>query len=231
MIPDPDIKKLFESPLVHKGYTVGDDPNLPAALPDASLEFLLTLARELEVKTTFEFGSGRSTVAFVKAGYSVTCLEDSQFWMQQTMGQLSEEDKRAADSFVRPLRPRLHGLMPVMDWEIDETIAAKIGEADLILIDSPYFPPFRESTLWSALLNNDLAVVVLDDTRIPTLSRICDRIASANPSLLHCRVEVGHTFDIFCRMHDTAQLKRAHTIEEVLKGWRRFFISFRAKPL
>ena len=227
MLADPEIRKLFDSPMLRGNYVGCDNPTVPAALPDESLEFLLTFARQLEISSIFEFGSGRSTVSFLQAGFSVICLEDSKHWMNQTMDQLSDEDKRASDSFVRPLRPRFHGLMPVMDWTIDEKIATKIREADLILVDSPFFPPFRESTLWSALLNNDHAVIILDDTRIPTVSRFCDRIAAANPALLHCRVQVGHTFDIFCRMHDQTQLKRAQTILEVVKGWRRFFISFK----
>ncbi len=227
MLADTEIRKLFDSPLMQKVYAACDDPKFPAALPDASLQFLLTLARQLEVTTLFEFGSGHSTIAFLQAGFSVSSLEDSKHWMKQTMGQLSDTDKRPDVSFVRPLRPRMCGLMPVMDWPIDRKLAAKIRNADLILVDSPFFPPFRESTLWSALLNNDHAVIVLDDTRIPTLRRFCDRIAAANPALLHCRVQVGHTFDIFCRLHSPSQLKRAQTILEVLKGWRRFFISFK----
>ena len=227
MLNDSELRKVLDSPLLQSGCVECDHPTQPAALPDAALEFLVALARQCGVASVFEFGSGRSTVAMLREGLRVTSLEDSDRWMEQTRAQLSGDEKTRHIPLVRPLSRRMHGWFPVMDWPVDAALARAIGSADLILVDSPYYAPFRESTLWSALVHNDRALVVLDDTRIPTLSRFCDRLAAANPALLHRRVKVGHTFDIFARTDDKAPLTRSHSLLEILKGWRRFFMAAR----
>ena len=227
MLHNSDIRKVFDSPLLQDGYAECDHPAQSAALPDASLEFLVALARQCGVASVFEFGSGRSTAALLREGFRVTSLEDSDQWMEQTRAHFSEEEKSRHVALVRPLSRRMHGLFPVRDWLVDPELARCIGEADLILVDSPYFAPFRESTLWTALVHNDHALVVLDDTRIPTLSRFCDRLAAGNPTLLHRRVKVGHTFDIFARINDKAPLTQSHSLLDILKGWRRFFMAMK----
>ena len=205
----------------------GDHPDAPAALPDAALDFLVALARDLRAQRVFEFGSGRSTAAFLRAGLAVVSLEDSTRWMQQTLDGLTAEERTRHTGLVRPLRLRWHGCAPVMDWRIDAALAAHLAAADLILVDSPYYAPFREATLWSALRHNGRAVVVLDDTRIPTLARVCERLAGANPGLLHSRVSLGHGFDLFSRLDTATPLRRAQSPLEVLKAWRRFLLSRR----
>ena len=228
MLNSAAITALFQSPLLTERRDDADHPTAPAALPENAISFLLDLARELNAMTIFEFGSGISTSAFLRAGYHVTSLEDSHNWMEQTLTRLSDELRRRHTALVRPLRLKLHGLFPAMDWAIDSELAMLIGNADLILVDSPYFAPFREATLWSALAHNANAVVVVDDTRIPTLSRFCDQLASVNPSLLHCRVRVGHCFDLFSRGGDDRSLKLKHGLVETLKGWRRFVTAFQS---
>jgi len=225
MLNDSETREVFGSQLFRREYAECDHPELPAALPDAALEFLIEVARRFRVNAVFEFGSGCSTVALLREGLRVASLEDSDEWMERTRGQLSDEEKARHVALVRPLRRRMHGWFPVMDWVIDEELAGCIRGADLILVDSPYFAPFRESTLWSALSHNDNALVVLDDTRIPTLARFCDRFAAANPGLLHCRVKVGHGFDVFARAGDRSALRRGDTMVDVLKGWRRYFMA------
>jgi hypothetical protein len=82
----------------------------------------------------------------------------------------------------------------------------------------------------AAMLREGLRVTSLEDshdTRIPTLSRFCGRLAAANPALLHRRMKVGHTFDIFARAGDKAPLVRSHSLLEILKGWRRFFVAWK----
>jgi hypothetical protein len=222
MLKAAEIKKLGDSPLFQKSYEEGDNPLASYALPDSSVDFLIALARQLEVANVFEFGSGSSTLALLKSGYSVTSLEDSPYWMEQTLKQLPEADKSRHTALVRPLSLRWHGLIPMMDWAIDAELAARLRAADLILVDSPSYLPFRESTLWSALTSSPSSVVVLDDTRIHTLSRFCDQIAAANPRLWHRRVRIGHCFDIFARLDDSP-LRISHTPLETLKGWRRLF--------
>lgn len=223
MLPDPGIRQLLDSYRSLTPWGESEHPTLPAALPDASLDFLVTLARNLQIASVFEFGSGQSTLAFLRAGYTVTSLEDSAHWMEQTTRQLSDAERSRHTALVRPLRQHFHGLIPMQDWAVDPALATMISQADLILVDSPYYAPFRESTLWSALRHNDHAVVVLDDTRIPTLARFCDRLAQANPPLAHVHVPVGHGFDLFARLHDQTPLRRGHSPVEIAKGWRRFF--------
>jgi hypothetical protein len=218
------MQRLFDSPLFHKEYRECDDPAAPAALPGPALEFLTALAREAGAATVFEFGSGRSTAALLRCGCRVTSLEDSGYWMEQTRNLLSAGEKERHTALVRPLRRRMHGAFPVMDWPVDADLAGRLRGAGLILVDSPYYAPFRESTLWSALVHGGQAVVVLDDTRIPTLARFCDRIASCNPGLLHRRVRVGHTFDVFARFPGTSPRLR-HSMVEIAKGWRRFLMA------
>jgi hypothetical protein len=224
MTGETAMRKLFDSPLFNKDHSACDDPAAPAALPGPALDFLLRLAAELGPKNVFEFGSGRSTVALLRQGCSVTSLEDSAYWMEQTVATLSPGEKERHTPLVRPLRRGMLGMFPVMDWEVDAGLSRRLRGSDLILVDSPYYAPFRESTLWSALLHSDHAVVVLDDTRIPTLARFCDRIASLNPGLLHRRVAVGHTFDVFARFPGTP-LRLSHTLIEVMKGWRRYLFA------
>ena len=226
MSSETQIRSLFASPLFQRAYEAGDDPDSPAALPEPALDFLAQLAGELKAESVFEFGSGQSTKAFLRQGCAVTSLEDSDHWMEQTRNQLSAEEKGRHTALVRPLQRRMHGLIPMMDWPVDSTIAEKLGGADIILVDSPYFAPFRESTLWSALTHGRNAVVVLDDTRIPTLSRFCEVIVAQNPGLLHRRVAVGHTFDIFARAREEP-LQMRHSIFEIAKGWRRFLLAGR----
>ena len=228
MLPDPAIRQLLDSYRSLASGEEGDHPTAPAALPDASLDFLVTLARDLQISSVFEFGSGRSTGALLRAGFAVTSLEDSARWMEQTVAALSASERARHTPVVRGLRRRFHGLIPTRDWVVDPPLATMISGADLILVDSPYYAPFRESTLWSALSHNDHAVVVLDDTRIPTLARFCDRLAEANPRWAHARVPVGHGFDLFARLHDQTPPRREHSWSEVARGWRRYFMARRA---
>lgn len=55
------------------------------ALPDATLECLDGLVRRGGFTKIFEFGSGRSTKRFLEAGCEVTCLEDSQQWLDASL--------------------------------------------------------------------------------------------------------------------------------------------------
>ena len=229
MLRPPEIERLFQSPLFRHDYTECDHPDAWAALPDPALDFLLALSRQLGITTVFEFGSGRSTVALLKASLVVTSLENSSYWMSQTLSQLSEEDKARHTALVRPLRFHWHHLIPMLDWTIDPELGRRLRSADLVLIDAPFYPAFRERTLCSALIHSPHAVIVLDDTRVPTLSRFCDRIATDNPTLLHARVRVGHGFDVFARSCEPPLRLRPAPLE-ILKGWRRYFLARKYAP-
>lgn len=221
MLTSNRVKDFFSSSIVKTEYSESDNSESPAALPDASLNFLIDVCKKLGIQRIFEFGSGRSTKALLNNNFSVTSLEDDEYWMNQTIKTLDESEKVNHTAFVKPLKRRFLGLFPVLDWEISDDLAKSISEADLILIDSPYYTPFRESTLWSGLNYSKGAILILDDTRIPTLQRFCNRLSSSNPSLIHTRVAVGHSFDIFYH-NSEKKLHLNHSLTDTLKGWYRY---------
>lgn len=225
-LPSESIQQLFSSNYFRQEFEEADCTDAIAALPDASLNFLLEICSRAGVKTVFEFGSGRSTKAFLQAGLSVTSLEDSAYWMQKSLEDCSPNLLARHRAFVIPLRHRMLGLFPVMDWDVQGEIGDILSSADLVLVDSPYFTPFRESTLWTSFQRSPQALIILDDTRIPTLMRFCKRLAFANPDLLYKQVNVGHGFGLFsccnCR-----RLKLGQSLKDVLSGWRRYFMGRR----
>jgi len=222
-MPNTQIKKLFSDSYLSQAFDCGDDPHTEAALPKASLDFLLEVSRRIGAKRIFEFGSGRSTQALLAGGHTVFSLEDSAYWMSKSLEALQPDERSRHRGSVSELRTKMHGGFPVLDWVLDDSVKREIGLADLILVDSPHFTPFRESTLWASLQYNPQALVILDDTRIPTLQSFCDRISFQNPQLLHRRISVGHGFDLFHRGDSGRALHRKQSIVDVLKGWRRYF--------
>jgi hypothetical protein len=222
-MPDIQIKQLFSDSYLSRTFECGDDPHAEAALPRSSLEFLLEVSRRIGAKRIFEFGSGRSTQALLTGGYRVFSLEDSAFWMSKSLETLQPDERSRHKGSVSALRTKMHGGFPVLDWVLDDSVKREMGLVDLILVDSPHFTPFRESTLWASLQYGSQALVILDDTRIPTLQSFCDRISSQNPQLLHRRISVGHGFDLFHRGNSGRTLHRKQSIVDMLKGWRRYF--------
>ena len=124
-------------------------------------------------------------------------------------------------AFVKKLNTKFLGLFPVLDWKLDLEMIQKLKNADVILIDSPYYTPFRESTLWTSLKFGN-GIIILDDTQIPTLQKFCDRLLISNKSLFHRRIKVGHQFDLF---HKTSKKKLYlnHSLKDIIKGWFRYF--------
>ncbi|HTX64318.1 MAG TPA: hypothetical protein VMD31_00975 [Opitutaceae bacterium] len=229
MLQSSVIAGFIESPLVRHSGPPGDDPVAWAALPDAALDFLVAACCQLGVINAFEFGSGRSTGALLKAAQTVTSLENSALWMERTVGALTEEQKARHHALVRPLRRHWCHLYPVLDWTVDAELRRCLESADLVLIDAPFHPAFRERTLRTALLHSPEAVIALDDTRIPTLARFCDRIAADNPAMRHARVAVGHGFDVFYRGRGVPLRWEAPPVE-TLKGWRRYLLARKYAP-
>jgi len=217
------IQQLFSDDYLGQEFEEADCTEAIAALPDASLKFLLEICKRAGVETVFEFGSGRSTRAFLQAGISVTSLEDSAYWMQKSLEDFGPDLLAKHRAFVPPLRDRMLGLFPVMDWDIRDEVEDAFLNADLVLVDFPYFTPFRESTLWISLRRCPQALTVLDDTRIPTLQRFCKRLAAANPNLLFEQVKVGHGFGLFSSCN-CRRLKLGQTLKDVASGWRRYFM-------
>lgn len=81
---ESSLKCLFSSELFARPTSYADHPEREAALPDVSLSFLVEAARIIDATSVFEFGSGRSTEAFLEANLNVVSLEDSPKWMEET---------------------------------------------------------------------------------------------------------------------------------------------------
>ena len=165
-------------------YPTGDDEESFAALPAAALGFLISLASSIGAKRVFEFGSGKSTAAFVGAGLEVTCLEHSEYWMNETLARIHPGRRPKLASHVVPLATCWCGGVPMQGWPLARPWGEALRAADLVLVDSPCYVPYREHTLMQAL-SQTRAVVVIDDTRIPTVARFCDRLAAANSRQRH----------------------------------------------
>ena len=191
----------------------------PAALPDSALRFLVDLAGCLGVRHAIEFGSGRSTHALLDAGIAVTSIENSASWMRRTVHSIA--DRKRHTPLILALQTVWEQGAPFLAWDIQG-----LETAEFVLIDSPYFPPFREAVLLRVLRQMRTGVVVLDDTRIPTLARFCDRITKSNPHLLHRRSRIGHGFDIFAKLGAMPILSRRGLLETA-KAYRRFVMGWR----
>lgn len=221
----PQLAAAFAPSLLPEMGPPGDHTGNPAALPDQSLAFIISAANLIGAKRAVEFGSGRSTAAFLDAGLTLTSIEDNQTWLADTEKAISGKPRERWSAIVRPLSTEWEGLVPFRDWAFGRDIVEPLEEADLVLIDSPHFVPFREATLINALRHARHALVILDDSRIPTVQQFCDRIARQNPKLLHRRVRVGHGLDLFAHS-DSADIRSIRGPIEVAKGWRRFRIGY-----
>jgi hypothetical protein len=202
--------------------------NLPAnpfALPPASLKFLCAAAKAIGAKRVFEFGSGQSTVAFLKEGLEVTSLEDTDFWMQETRKLIPTRDLSIHHPHICPMTSVFQGGAPFLAWRCDGIVARFIQNANLILIDSPAAPASREYLLLNCLkLANQNALIILDDIKIKPVSRFVDRIAKQNPRLLFFRATLDHGLGLFMRQDDTP-IMASRTPLDLLKTWRRYWLA------
>jgi hypothetical protein len=213
---------FFRSPLLSAQYSEADDPDNLAALPQVSLNFLSEVSAALKVCRVFEFGSGRSTQTFLNAGAQVTSLENDSQWFIDTLNKISDPLKLMHTGIVQPLKVCWRNGAPYRSWEITAQIREALRAAELILIDSPFFVPYRIETLKQVLSLDTQAVIIIDDTRIPTMNRACAKIAKANPSLHYASVQVGHGFTLFARRQQQS-IKFPVSASDSLKAWRRFF--------
>jgi hypothetical protein len=198
------------------------------ALPQGSLALLMLCVRKFECRRVFEFGSGASTRVFLEAGCEVTSLENDQHWLGHTLKQVPETMRARHHAELRPLERTWCGGFPCFGWNLSETMRAQLGSADLVLVDSPAYPPFREAALMQALLESKARLVVLDDVRIPTLRRFCDRIAMQSHGINVTYIERDHTLAIFTRSGSSVLSNRPGFVEQI-KGWRRYLMGRSAK--
>jgi hypothetical protein len=187
------------------------------ALPDATLRLLARVIAECGVRNVFEFGSGRSTKTFLAAGCAVTALEDSRAWLVRTLGGLTPEERSRLHAVCQPLRVIFYQGAPFRSWALDGGTLARLAAADLVLIDAPAFPPFREHAL-SLSLEHCGGLIVVDDAAIPTVRRFCQRLAGG---MAHreCAVDHGLFFVV-----GGGKTGRRRGLVETLKAWRRFFM-------
>lgn len=194
------------------------------ALPDMSLECLRQMVKELAIENVFEFGSGRSTKVFLDSGCNVTSLEDNAKWLERTANSLSPDERFRLKAHCQPLQTLFDASAPLRSWALSGELRASLREAQLVLIDSPTFPPFREHALILSLRHARLAVIAVDDASIPTVRRFCFRIAARN-GLAHFYTEMDHGLFFFLPPEGDGKIDSSRSGLETLKAWRRFFLA------
>ena len=193
------------------------------ALPDATLRLLTRIVEAAGVHSVFEFGSGRSTRAFLAAGCVVTAVEDSQEWLSQTLASLTPEERSRLHAIRQPLRLLFYQGAPFRSWSLDADTLRRLATADLVLIDAPAFPPFREHALRVCLVHCGGGLIVVDVASIPTVRRFCMRLAGA-PGTQSRQITIDH--GLFFLVHDTgAGPAPRRGLLETAKAWRRFFMA------
>jgi hypothetical protein len=196
------------------------------ALPDASLVLLRDLIGELGVQQVFEFGSGRSTKLFLNCGCHVTVVEDSAHWLRCTMMSLSWELRVRFKSAHCRLDTVFDDGAPFLGWRLSGPMREALRAADLVLVDSPAYPPFREHALVATLRQNRRGLVVLDDANIPTVERFCVRLAGRNGLAMH-RTRMDHGLCFVCPPAEGQRLVSERGALETLKAWRRYLLGSR----
>jgi hypothetical protein len=193
------------------------------ALPEATLSLLMECVSRLWVRRVFEFGSGRSTRGFLRAGCEVAVVEDSEAWLGKTLAQLDEVQRTRFTSYLLPLRTVWVAGAPLRSWVLPEAVLATLREADLVLVDSPAWPPFREHALALALAHSRNALVVVDDANIPAVHRFCQRLAGRNGAQTF-QTTMDHGLFLM-RPSGKGSIATARPILETLKAWRRYFMA------
>jgi hypothetical protein len=197
-------------------------------LPLSSLKLLVELANESKARKIFEFGSGKSTKAFLDAGFKVVSMEHSNFWPQETNMHLDKTNKINHVLVKHSLQTVFDGLAPFLAWRESSEMLDHLMTSDLVLVDSPPSPPSREYILLLALRNLINKIVVLDDTNIPTVTRFAERIARHNPEVLYYRSDMDHGLAFFCRVGNE-RICSGRGVVETAKAWRRYFKALVAK--
>lgn len=193
------------------------------ALPPASLALLVECVKRLQVRRVFEFGSGQSTREFLAASCQVTVVEDSEDWLAETSATLDPGQRERFAPHRLPLRRVWLSGAPLQSWVLSEAALVALRDAQLVLVDSPAWPPFREHALALALEHSREALIVVDDANIPTVQRFCRRLAGQNHAA-HFHTAMDHgLFFLFRAAHGAVDLHRP--LLETLKAWRRYFLA------
>jgi hypothetical protein len=169
----------------------------------------------------FEFGTGQSTRAFLDAGCDVASVEDSAEWLSETQQTLDGLTGAPVEFFHLPLLLVWHRGAPMRSWLLPARALAALRAAELVLVDSPALPPFREHALAMALAHARGALIAVDDAYIPTVARFCRRLAERNGAPFFT-ADVDHGL-FFAGPAERAPLDDARSLVETLKAWRRYF--------
>jgi len=181
------------------------------ALPDGTLGVLTRIIGTAGVRNVFEFGSGRSTKAFLAAGCRVTAVEDSREWLDRTVTELSPEELSRLHAVCQGLEIVFYQGAPFRSWTLDEETLGRLA-----------FPPFREHALSVSLRHCRGGLIVVDDARIPTVRRFCLRLAGGEA---HRECGIDHGLFFLIREGECGGPRRG--LWETLKAWRRFFMGWK----
>jgi hypothetical protein len=191
------------------------------ALPEATLRLLTRVIEGAGVRNVFEFGSGRSTKAFLAAGCHVTAVEDSRSWMDETLASLTVEERSRLHVVCRPLELVFHEGAPFRSWVLDSETLQRLSAAEMVLIDAPAFPPFREHAL-SISLRHSGGLIVVDDAGIPTVRRFCARLGGGRGTV-HREWDIDHGLYFMVGAGGEPLPRRG--LVETAKAWRRYFMA------
>jgi hypothetical protein len=193
------------------------------ALPRESLALLTNCAARLQVRRIFEFGSGQSTRTFLAAGCQVFAVEDNESWLAETCARLDPTQREHFASVLLPLRRVWLAGAPMQSWVLPPAALAALREAELVLIDSPAWPPFREHALTLALAQCQHALIIVDDANIPTVHRFCQRLAMKNGASYFVTAMDHGLFFIHANAGRALDTRRP--LLETLKAWRRYVLA------
>jgi hypothetical protein len=193
------------------------------ALPGRSLALLSESVIRLRVRRVFEFGSGQSTRSFLRADCDVTAVEDSEAWLARTVAPLDYAQRARLTTCLQPLRRVWLAGAPLRSWRLPQCALSALRNADLVLVDSPAWPPFREHALVLALEHCQAALIVVDDANIPTVGRFCRRLAAQN-GIRFFQTTMDHGL-FFIHSTGWRPVNVRRPILETLKAWRRYFLA------
>jgi hypothetical protein len=112
-------------------------------------------------------------------------------------------------------------------WTLSAELWTALEEAELVLIDSPESPPFREHPLILGLTHAHKATVVIDDANIPTVQRFCQRLARNDGALTSIFTPKDHGLFFFGRRESGEGINFGRGFIETCKAWRRFWMNDR----
>jgi len=197
------------------------------ALPPSSLALLAACVSRLQIRRVFEFGSGQSTWQFLGAGCEVAAVENDESWLASTSASLEISRRERFTPFLLPLQRVWLGGAPLRSWILPDAALAALRDADLVLVDSPAWPPFREHALTLALQHSREALIVVDDANIPTVGRFCHRLATQN-RVAHFQTKMDHGL-FFIHAAGARTVDSRRPLIETLKAWRRYFLAQAAR--